>query len=146
MFIGLTTTTSVIYCYLTVELSSSHRRSHLVMVRLIIILLLVEYFFMEVPRSGASSSRLVNLYGFLNSEELWSDRCNIKRRMLSTITQQNFQLPDIPVVYENDIFNLDGYDEVFYLFLDTAFPCFTKVVHSQGANASIEELPFKLSF
>ena len=65
-------------------------------------------FQLYLPTGGASKSE------FLQSEnELWSDRCNIERRLLSTILHFNFQLPNIPIVYENDISDRNVLDEVF---------------------------------
>eukprot|EP01036_Dinobryon_divergens_P028114 gene28114-37009_t len=64
-------------------------------------------FQLRLPTGGASKSE------FLQSEnELWSDRCNIERRLLSTILHFNFQLPNIPIVYENDISDRNVLDEV----------------------------------
>lgn len=57
-----------------------------------------------VPIIGASNP---------SENELWSDRCNIERRLLSAILHHDFQLPDIPVVYNNDISNRNDFDEVF---------------------------------
>lgn len=61
-----------------------------------------------LPSSGASKSDF-----FQSEHELWSDRCNIERRLLSTVLHFNFQLPNIPVVYENDISDRNVLDEVF---------------------------------